>query len=159
VIIRPGQIFGPGAERVTPNGVIALAGRWVAIGSGAQTIPLVYLEDVVDALLKAAVEPQAQGRIFNVVDTCPITQGDYLQRCKRKLGNELKVIRVPVWTFMLLGWGVEMLGKVLKRDVPLTRYRVRSLRPLAGFDTRAAREGLDWTPRIGVEGGLDATFG
>ena len=40
VIIRPGQIFGPGAERVTPNGVIALAGRWVAIGSGAQTIRL-----------------------------------------------------------------------------------------------------------------------
>ncbi len=159
VIIRPGQIFGPGAERVTPNGVIALAGRWVAIGSGTQTIPLVYLEDVVDALLQAAVAPQAQGRIFNVVDTFPITQGDYLQRCKRKLGSELKLLRVPVWTFMLLGWGVELLGKVLKRDVPLTRYRVRSLRPLAGFDTRAAREGLGWTPRVGVKGGLDATFG
>jgi nucleoside-diphosphate-sugar epimerase len=54
--------------------------------------------------------------------------------------------------------GVELLGKILKRDVPLTRYRVRSLRPLAGFDTRAAREELGWTPRIGVEGGLDATF-
>jgi nucleoside-diphosphate-sugar epimerase len=54
---------------------------------------------------------------------------------------------------------VELLGKILKRDVPLTRYRVRSLRPLAGFDTRAAREELGWTPRIGVQGGLDATFG
>lgn len=159
VVIRPGQIFGPGAERVTPNGVIALAGRWVAIGSGTQTIPLVYLEDVVDALLKAAEEPRALGRIFNVVDTYPITQDDYLQRCKRKLGAELKLLRVPTWTFMWLGWGVELLGKVLKRDVPLTRYRVRSLRPLAGFDTRAAREELGWTPRIGVKGGLDATFG
>ena len=159
VIVRPGQIFGPGAERVTPNGVIALAGRWVAIGSGAQTIPLVYLEDVVDALLQAAVAPHAPGRIFNVVDTYPITQEDYLKHCKRKLGIELKVLRVPVWTFMLLGWGVELLGKVLKRDVPLTRYRVRSLRPLAGFDTRAAREGLGWTPRVGVQKGMDATFG
>jgi nucleoside-diphosphate-sugar epimerase len=61
--------------------------------------------------------------------------------------------------FMTLGFGVEILGKLLRREVPLTRYRVRSLRPLANFDVSAARDGLGWTPRIGVEKGLDATFG
>src|SRR5581483_3610873 len=29
VVIRPGQIFGPGAEAVPPNGVIAIGGRWI----------------------------------------------------------------------------------------------------------------------------------
>jgi nucleoside-diphosphate-sugar epimerase len=159
VILRPGQIFGPGAERVTPNGVIALAGRWVAVGNGAQTIPLVYADDVVDALVLAADAPAATGRVFNVVDPQPITQQAYLVRCKRKLGDELKIVRVPVWVFMGLGFGVEMLGKVLKRDVPLTRYRVRSLRPLANFDTSAAKDGLGWMPAIGIDKGLDATFG
>lgn len=159
VILRPGQIFGPGAEKVTPNGVIGLAGRWVAVGSGAQTLPLVYIDDVVDALVQAADAPQAVGKLFNIVDTSAVTQEAYLQRAQRKLGGELKRLRVPVWTFLLLGWGVEQLGKVLKRDVPLTRYRVRSLRPLANFDTTAAREQLGWTPRVGVEQGLDATFG
>lgn len=159
VILRPGQIFGPGAEKVTPNGVIALAGRWVAVGSGAQTLPLVYLDDVVDALLLAETAPQASGRVFNVVDTSAVTQQAYLQRAQRKLGGELKLLRVPTWTFLFLGFGVELLGKLLKRDVPLTRYRVRSLRPLANFDTSAAREQLGWTPRVGVEQGLNATFG
>lgn len=159
VILRPGQIFGPGAEKVTPNGVIGLAGRWVAVGSGAQTLPLVYIDDVVDALVQAADAPQAVGGLFNIVDTSAITQEAYLQRAQRKLGGELKRVRVPTWTFLLLGWGVELLGKLLKRDVPLTRYRVRSLRPLANFDTTAAREQLGWTPRVGVEQGLDATFG
>nr|WP_295375560.1 NAD-dependent epimerase/dehydratase family protein [Pseudoxanthomonas sp.] len=159
VILRPGQIFGPGAEKVTPNGVIGLAGRWVAVGSGAQTLPLVYIDDVVDALVQAADAPQAVGKLFNIVDTSAVTQEAYLQRAQRKLGGELKRLRVPVWTFLLLGWGVEQLGKVLKCDVPLTRYRVRSLRPLANFDTTAAREQLGWTPRVGVEQGLDATFG
>lgn len=159
VILRPGQIFGPGAEKVTPNGVIGLAGRWVAVGSGAQTLPLVYIDDVVDALVQAADAPGAPGRVFNIVDTSAVTQEAYLQRAQRKLGGELKRLRVPVWMFMLLGWGVELLGKLLKREVPLTRYRVRSLRPLANFDTTAAREQLGWTPRVGVEQGLDATFG
>ncbi|MGS1078612.1 NAD-dependent epimerase/dehydratase family protein [Pseudoxanthomonas beigongshangi] len=159
VMLRPGQIFGPGAEKVTPNGVIGLAGRWVAVGSGAQTLPLVYIDDVVDALVQAADAPQAVGRVFNIVDTSAVTQEAYLQRAQRKLGGELKRLRVPTWTFLLLGWGVELLGKLLKREVPLTRYRVRSLRPLANFDTAAAREQLGWTPRVGVEQGLDATFG
>ncbi len=159
VIVRPGQIFGPGAEKVTPNGVIALAGRWLAIGEGGQLLPLVYVDDVVDALLLAGDAPGIEGKLFNVVDTSPITQQDYLSRASRSLGKELRVARVPRWLFMTLGFGVEMLGKVLKRDVPLTRYRIRSLRPLANFDTRAAREELGWTPRVGVERGLDATFG
>ncbi|WP_176140754.1 NAD-dependent epimerase/dehydratase family protein [Pseudoxanthomonas indica] len=159
VLLRPGQIFGPGAEKVTPNGVIGLAGRWVAVGSGAQRLPLVYIDDVVDALLLAETAEGARGRVFNIVDTSAVTQDDYLLRAQAKLGSELKRLRVPTWMFMGLGWGVELLGKVLKRDVPLTRYRVRSLRPLANFDTSAAREQLGWNPRVGVEQGLKTTFG
>lgn len=158
VILRPGQIFGPGAEQVTPNGVLALAGRWIAVGSGAQTLPLVYVDDVVDALLLAGVSAQAQGGTFNIVDTATVTQEAYLQRVQRKLGRKLKRVRVPAWMFMGLGSGVELLGKLLKRDVPLTRYRVRSLRPLANFDTTAAREVLGWTPRVGTQEGLVRTF-
>jgi 2-alkyl-3-oxoalkanoate reductase len=94
---------------VTPNGVIGLAGRWVAIGSGAMTLPLIYIEDVIDALLQAAEAPDAVGRVFNVVDTHPVTQQAYLDRCRRKLGDEIKVVRTPAWLFMLLGFGVEIL--------------------------------------------------
>ena len=159
VIIRPGQIFGPGAEKVTPNAVVALAGRWVAVGEGSQTIPLVYIDDVVDALLLAADAPAAVGELFNVVDPTEITQQQYLERAQRKLGSELRVTRVSTKLFMFLGWGVELLGKLLRRDVPLTRYRVRSLRPLANFDLTAARTKLGWEPRTGVQRGLDITFG
>lgn len=158
VVIRPGQIFGPGAERVTPNGVIALAGRWVAVGPGAQTLPLVYRDDVVDALLLAGERREAVGRVFNVVDPVPLAQADYLARARASVPG-LRVVRSPTWLFLLLARGVELLGKVLKRDVPLTRYRVRSLRPLANFDTAAAQTGLGWTPRTGVAHGMDLTFG
>lgn len=159
VILRPGQIFGPGAEQVTPNGTIALAGRWIAIGDGSVPLPLVYRDDIVDALLLAAESPQALGRIFNLVDTDSVDRNEYLKRCKHRLGDRLKLMWMPQWVFMCLAIGVELLGKVLKRDMPLTRYRVRSLRPLTNFDTSAARDALGWAPKIGVRKGLDITFG
>ncbi len=158
VVIRPGQIFGPGAETVTPNGTLALAGRWIAVGSGRQTLPLVYRDDVIDALLLAAETPAAAGRLFNVVDPATIEQQAYLAHARQR-SPQLKVLRSPTWLFLSLACGVELLGKVLRREVPLTRYRVRSLRPLANFDLRAARDVLGWTPRTGVARGLELTFG
>ena len=158
VILRPGQIVGPGAERVTPNGTLAIAGRWIAVGPASQTLPLVYVDDVVDALLLAADAPAATGQIINLVDPTAITQGDYLGRLKRKLGSELRLVRLPTGVFTLLACGVELLGKLLGRSVPLTRYRVRSLRPLANFDISAARTKLGWEPRVGLHRGLDSMF-
>jgi len=159
VIVRPGQIFGQGAERVTPNGTIAIAGRWIAVGEPTQTLPLVYLDDVVDALLLAADAGPALGQTINVVDPSTTTQGAYLERVKAKLGPELRLLRVPTGFFMFVAHGVELLGKLLRRDVPLTRYRVRSLRPLANFDLTQARTRLGWEPRVGLARGLDETFG
>jgi 2-alkyl-3-oxoalkanoate reductase len=158
VLLRPGQIFGPGAERVPPNGVIAIAGRWLLVGNGEAPLPLVYVDDVVDALLMAGTRGDVVGKTFNVVDTSPISQNEYVAAYKAKLGAAAKVVRVPVGVMMLLAWGVELLGKALKRDVPLSRYRVRSLRPLANFDTSAARGILQWQPRVGTKDGLRRTF-
>ena len=159
VVVRPGQIFGPGAERVTPNGTLAIAGRWIAVGGPEQSLPLVYVDDVIDALLLAATARDAAGGVFNIVDPEAVSQGEYLDRARARLGADLRLVRVPTRAFALLGHAVELLGKLLRRDVPLTRYRVRSLRPLSNFDLSAAREGLHWTPRVGVRRGLDLTFG
>lgn len=159
VVIRPGQIVGPGSEYTTPNGTLGIAGRWIAVGSAAQTLPLVWVDDVVDALLLAAREPKALGQVVHVVDPAIVTQGEYLDHVRRLRGKGLKLMRWPTWLLLTLAIGVEGLGKLLRRNVPLTRYRVRSLRPLANFDQRVARETLGWQPRVGVRRGLGAATG
>ena len=65
---------------------------------------------------------------------------------------------MPVWMLMVLGWKIELLGKLLKRDVPLSRYKIRSLKPLWPFDGIKAREVLGWAPRVGTGEGLRRTF-
>jgi nucleoside-diphosphate-sugar epimerase len=159
VVLRPGQIFGPGAQDVTPNGVVGLAGRWLAVGDGRRTIPLVFVDDVVDALLAAAAKPDAVGRTFHVVDPDAVSRDAYLARYQRWRGRHRPIHAMPGWLFYTLACGVEAIGRLVGREVPLTRYRVRSLRPLDGIVTTAAREGLGWSPRMGLQRGLDQTFG
>jgi nucleoside-diphosphate-sugar epimerase len=159
VVLRPGQVFGPGAETVPPAGVIGMGGRWVIAGSGRHRLPLVYVDDVADAVLLAARNDDAAGKVFHLVDPEKITQGEYVEAALRKLRGRLKVQRVPYWFLLLAAFGVEMLGRVLGRSVGLSRYRIRSLRPLGPFEPGAARQVLGWEPRVGVREGLLRTFG
>lgn len=158
VVLRPGQIFGPGAQATTPNAVVALAGRWIVVGLDDPALPLVYVDDVVDALLLAASRPAAAGQLFHVVDPTSITRSQYLQAARAALGPRLRTVRLPTFAFLGLSHGVALLGRLLKRAVPLTPYRVRSLRPLANFDMTKSRDELGWTPRVGVHAGLARTF-
>jgi len=158
VIIRPGQIFGPGAETVSPNGVINIAGRWIVAGNGSRLLPLVYRDDVVDALIAAAERDGAVGQVINIVDPSAVDHNQYLRRCRTALGGT-PIHRVPVVLLAIAAAGIELLGKILKRGVPLSRYRIRSLKPLSPFDVSHAQRILGWQPRIGVEEGLRRTFG
>ena len=157
VILRPGQIFGPGAEKTPPSGVIGLAGRWLVMGSGRLPLNLVYVEDVVDALLAAATKPDVSGRVFQLVDPATLTQREYIEAAKR-YGSAPRVSYVPKLALYTLALGVELLGRVLHRSVPLSRYKIRSLAPISPFDGSAARDQLGWTPAVGTREGLLRTF-
>jgi len=158
VILRPGQIFGPGAEHNSPSGTIALGGRWVVVGNGKRQLPLVYVEDVVDALLLARQRPVAPGSIFNIVDVEVVTQRQYVAACKRALNSKVTAAYVPEWMVYSASWMCEQLTKVLRRGLPLSRYRVKSIRPLSLFDVTAAEQVLGWRPSVGISEGLKLTF-
>jgi nucleoside-diphosphate-sugar epimerase len=158
VIIRPGQIFGRGAEMVPPYGTLALGGRWVVVGGGRIPLPLVYVEDVVDALLSAAEREGVCGKTFQLVDDVRLTQREYIDICRRHLGERLRVKYVPRLVFSVAGIGIGALGALLKRSVPLTKYKVASIRGVNTFDCSAAREQLGWMPRVGAKRGMELMF-
>jgi len=156
VVLRPGQIYGPGAEKVPPSGTIAIAGRWLVVGSGDNHIPLVYLDNVVDALMLAGSGDLPDGSVFQLVDPQGLTQRAYVNYARR--AGRIRASYVPPWLLKVAGFGVELLGKGLKRTVPLTPYRVRSITPLWPCDCTAAHTILGWRPRVTIQEGMAKTF-
>jgi predicted dehydrogenase/nucleoside-diphosphate-sugar epimerase len=153
VVVRPGQIVGPGYESASPYGAIAVAGRWIAVGSGGLKLPLVHVNDVVEGLLAAATRQDVCGSIFHLVDPAPVTQRDYTSRCQERAGGALKASYVPRTALLAVGAALDLVGKLLGRNLPLTSYRIRSIKELT-FDCSAARRQLGWEPMAGRSNGL-----
>jgi nucleoside-diphosphate-sugar epimerase len=156
-VIRPGVIFGPGVEPSSPAGSFGMFGRWIVVGFGSLPLPLVYVDDVVDALLLGSSRPGVEGALVNLVDPAMVTQREFIRIAQAARPN-IKASYVPKFVLMTASVGIEALGRLLKRAVPLSRYRIRSIRPLANFDQSAVQEKLGWTPRVGVAEGLRRTF-
>lgn len=154
VVARPGQIFGPGYDHTAPYGTIAVAGRWIAVGSGGMQLPLVHVNDVVDGLLAAAAAP-ACSTMFHLVDSAPVTQRDYIDWCRTQQ-KQLRAHFIPRPALLLAAAVLDVLSGILGRALPLSVYRIRSINELT-FDCSAAQRQLGWTPRRPFTSRLDPT--
>jgi len=157
VILRPGSILGPGAEKVPPYGVVPIGNRWIVMGNGDALLPLVYVDDVVDALLKSAECDEATGQVIHLVDPEQVTQREYLKYCLTSL-HEVKVHYVPMSLLYCAAVAMQCLGALARINAPLTTYRLRSIRPYVEFNCAAAQQAIGWEPKVGIRKGLENTF-
>lgn len=158
VLLRPGRVFGPGMTLLTPEVARRLGNLFVILGDGTRELPLVFVEDVIDAVVLAAETSKFDGRIFHIVDQTKITQNQVVRDYVSKNTRKATVIHVPVAIVYSLALGFELLSKVLNRSVPLSIYRVKSALARMQFDCARAETELGWQPRVGVASGLQETM-
>ncbi len=158
VLLRPGRVFGPGMTLLTPEVARRIGNAFIVLGDGTRELPLVYVEDVIDAILLAAETSEFDGSVFHIVDRTRITQNQVVRDYISKNAKKAKVIHVPVALVYTLALCVELLAKVLKRPAPLSRYRVKSALARMQFDCSRAENDLGWRPRVGVASGLQETM-
>ncbi len=158
VLLRPGRVFGPGASLLTPDVARRIRNYFVILGDGTRELPLVYVEDVVDAIVLAAKKNKFDGSVFHIVDQARITQNQLVQDHVLKNARNAKVIHVPTSIVYSLALGLEVLGKALRRAPPLSIYRVKSALARMQFDCTMAEREIDWRPRVGIASGLQETM-
>ncbi|HTW51513.1 MAG TPA: NAD-dependent epimerase/dehydratase family protein [Stellaceae bacterium] len=113
----------------------ALAGQpWEIYGNGSQTRDFIYVDDVIDAINRAATVGQIGGEIFQVATNIEITISELVERLAA-------VFRLH---------GIELNSPV--RTAPRTGDVNRNY-----SDTTKARHRLDWTAQITLQEGLKRT--
>ena len=72
------------------------AGRPIIIpGDGYRLMQFAYVNDLVQAMVRAMVEPKAVGEAFNIGDPKPVTQAELVERLARVANVEPTLVRVP----------------------------------------------------------------
>jgi nucleoside-diphosphate-sugar epimerase len=99
VILRIADIYGPRNSRVsTPVKFLLQAIRKeniVVHGSGRQSRTYTYVGDLVDAVLKAVVNPAAPGRVFNIAGDEAVSIYELALAARKAAGNEVDVVFAP----------------------------------------------------------------
>jgi nucleoside-diphosphate-sugar epimerase len=147
VVVRPGMVYGPGSSGWTV-GMYRLVKKGVPVlfGSGGHAYP-VYVDDVVDMLIRCAAIPQAAGEAFTCVDhSIGWPQffgyyGDMAGRAPR---------RVPVPVARIIAAAAE----VLPLGIPLTRDQLKQYLRDLQFPTVKAAAVLDWQVQVPLDQGM-----
>lgn len=158
VVLRPGRVFGPGMTLLTPDVARRIGRFFVILGDGTHKLPLVFVEDVVNAIVLAAENSKFDGRVFHIVDRAHITQNQLVRDYILKNAKTAKVVHVPLAILYTLAAGMEVLSKVLNRAVPLSAYRLKSALARMQFDCSRAKKEIGWQPRVGIASGLQETM-
>ena len=161
VMLRPGCIYGPGSPQWSERIAFLLADRRIgdlgAAGDGCSN--LVYIDDVVAAVLQAVQRADVAGGVFNLAMAQAPTWNDYFVAFGRRLGK-VPVARIGGRRLKL---ETKLLGPALKiMEIGAGRLRLNtrrlpppippSLLRLWGQDIRLSsvraeqRLGLAWTP-------------
>lgn len=157
VVLRPGAIYGPGTALPIGNFQLPSSiSRPLIAGSRRVPMPLVYVDNVADAMLAAANSDVPTGSIYDIVDS-NVDQGEVGDTLRRLTQGHIRPVFIPyivVWSMML---GVDLISLVRKRKWGTARYRLARTLANMRFKCAAAREELKWHTRVSVADGLART--
>lgn len=147
VVLRPPLVYGPGVRGNFAR-LARLVARGVPLPFGAvrNRRSLVYVGNLVDAIVQSLTHPAAAGRTFMVSDGEDVSTAELVRRIARALGRSPRLVPVPPTLLRAAG---ALAGR--REDV------ARLLGDLV-VDSTLLRRTLGWTPPHTLEEGLAATM-
>jgi nucleoside-diphosphate-sugar epimerase len=146
VILRPPLVYGPGARGNFAR-LVALVARGVPLplGTVRNRRSLIFVGNLVDAIVRSLDHPSAAGETFMVSDREDLSTPDLVRRIARALGKPARLVPVPA---ALLRLGGALAGR--SDDV------ARLLDDLV-VDSSKIRAFLGWSPVLTLDEGLAQT--
>lgn len=157
-IIRPGLIYGVGEKNI-PRLLDAISrGKFRYLGSRGHIVPMVHIDDVVQALLLAAEKPAASGRVYNITDGATTTIGQLIDCLAEASGTPRpeKVLPLVVPKAACLVFETLQRLKLRSKPGPINRVGLRFLGTSRSIDISRARRDLGYEPRVKFPDGMIA---
>lgn len=156
-VVRPGDVYGPGSVPWVLRPLEALrAGTFRLPGRGDGVMTPVYVDDLVDAVVRALEAPEAAGRAYTAWDGEPVLARDFFAHHARWAGRAAAPT-VPRALGLLATGAFELAARLRGREPSISRASLTFVSRRAAYPNRRAREELGWAPAVGLEEGMART--
>ena len=146
VIVRPPLIYGPGVKANFLSMINILdKGLPLPFGNVSNKRSLVFIDNLVDLLIRVIDHPKAAGQVFLVSDDHDVSITTLLKSMSSALGKKARLIPVPMCVLKAIFY---LIGKP-----GLAQRLLGSL----CLDISKTKELLNWNPPISFEEGLSRT--
>jgi len=159
VVVRPGVIYGPGGVAISTRVGVNLFGIFLHLGNN-NLLPLTYVENCADAIVRAGRIPDIEGEVFNIVDDDLPTSKEYLKMYKKHV-KKIRSISIPYWVFYIFSMFIEKYHRYSRGQIPdiFTPYKSASFWKGQKFSNEKIKKNLRWSPAIPTHDALKRTFG
>jgi nucleoside-diphosphate-sugar epimerase len=157
VILRPGDVYGPGARQWTVLAVDAIRGnRFVLPARGEGIFSPLYVDNLLDAIELACTVEDAAGRILTITDGVGVSCAEFFGHYSRMLGKGAPRT-IPTLAAVGLAALPEVAARIGGTNPEATRASMRYLARPGTYSIAAAREKLGYEPAVGLDEGMRAT--
>ena len=156
-IVRPGDVYGPGSRPWTLMPLEQIRARRVVLPARGRGIHSpIYVDDLVEGIVRAASSPRAAGRVINLSGGVGVETRDYFGRLARMI--DTSVPNAPTAVALAGAKVLDRVARLRGAQNELTPDGVRYLAHRRGtYGIATARELLSWMPRIDLDEGMART--
>ncbi|HEV2335402.1 MAG TPA: NAD-dependent epimerase/dehydratase family protein [Stellaceae bacterium] len=146
VIVRPPLVYGPGVGGNFARLMrLSASGLPLPFAAVANRRSLIFLDNLVDLVARAAAHPAAAGRVLLAADGADLSTPELIRALAQAQGRVARLFAVPDAVFAAL------------RRVPGVGIAVSRLTLSLQGDDSLTRAVLGWSPPVAAEAGLVAT--
>ena len=157
-IIYPGWVYGPGDRAFLPSLACQLKSGIMALWCrGGFEIYFIYIEDLVDALILAVENPDADNDDFLILDEkSGMPLEEFCRRIGAFLGLKYRMVKLPYRLMYAIGLASQGLCRTgLVKSPMLSTTDVKCFGHTFKFSTAKARNKLKWIQKTSSDEGIE----
>ncbi len=156
-VIRPTAIYGPGDRRLLKVFRMARLPVVPMIGFGKGYYHLIHVDDLAECMMKAALEPSADGKVFICGNAEPVRLKDMIREIASHLGHHPRFFHIPAAPVFMAASLCESICRRIGVEPFLYPRRVAFFTKDRAFNTGKIREVLGFRESLDNMSGLRQT--
>ncbi len=160
-VFRPCAVYGPGDREMRPLFQWMFRGLAPLIGSDKNRVSLIYVGDLVDAVVEWLDSGKQPQRLYELHDGHPggYSWQEIIKVVEELRGKAIRTVAIPVFLINMIASVNQIIAKITPGKPMLTPGKVRELTYSDWVaDNVQLNHDTGWAPKISLEKGLRQTF-